>query len=176
MSRRRLSLYLHPYTFDHSSPVRSPELEEPIPLYLLPLKPEERECIYFWAKAYRAHDRIWLDSGTLEMRAWRELADPRSNLARQGRKNCAGIENATGKPTYYYLERYYAHRSGEELRPCPLCGRRWAVRSLEEPGTGFSDFFFRCKRCRLVSGLGDSLEGSRLARIGEFPGKSKRRV
>jgi predicted nucleic acid-binding Zn ribbon protein len=102
------------------------------------------------------------------MRVYRELDDPRSDLARWGREQCARIEKATGKPTYYYLMRYFSHRSGEESRPCPLCGRRWAVRSLDEPEGGFSNFFFRCERCRLVSGIGVSLEGARRARIGDF--------
>jgi predicted nucleic acid-binding Zn ribbon protein len=69
------------------------------------------------------------------------------------------------------LHRYYARRSGEESRPCPGCGRRWAVRTLEDQGKRFRDFFFRCDRCRLVSHLGDSIEGARLARIGEWKGR-----
>ena len=95
--RRARSLYLYPYTFDRRSPVYTPELEEPVPLYLLPLKPEERRIIS-WSELYRAHDQIWLDSGPLEIGAWRELADPRSKLAKNGRKICARIEKATGKP------------------------------------------------------------------------------
>jgi len=173
--RRAKSFYLHPMTFDHASPVYSPEIEEPVPLYLLPLKPGERGWIHSWAEDYRAYERLWFGSGPLVNRVHRELADPRSHLARQGRKLCAMIEKATGKPTYLYLLRYYGHRSGEEKRPCPNCGRRWAVKSWEDPEGGFSDFFFRCERCRLVSHAGISLEGERLARIGEFREGSRRR-
>jgi predicted nucleic acid-binding Zn ribbon protein len=181
-SRRRFpswkdarSLYLFTHMFDIASPVWSPELDEPIPLYLLPLGPSSLQGIGFWAAAYRAHDTIWIQSGTLEMRAYREMADPASELAGYGRKACSDIEKATGKPTYYLLHRYYARREGEERRPCPGCGRPWAVRSPDDPGARFRDFFFRCDRCRLVSRLGDSIEGARLARIGEYRARRDRR-
>src|SRR5688572_13832994 len=65
--RRARSFYLSTDMLDRRSPVHSPELEEPVPLYLLGLKPLEREWIYFWADSYRAHDKIWMDSAALEM-------------------------------------------------------------------------------------------------------------
>jgi predicted nucleic acid-binding Zn ribbon protein len=163
------TVYLFTHFIDISSPVCSGNNGEAIPLYTLPLTAQQREHLVFWQHEYKAVDQLWIDSGELEMTAYRQLADPGSGLARRGRQLCADIETATQKPTYYYLMRYWGRREGEAQRYCPGCGKPWAVRSAHKR---FFDFAFRCKSCRLVSHLADSFEDERHARIGEFPRRS----
>ena len=67
------------------------------------------------------HDLLQLECGPLEIAAYRELAEPCSALAREGRALAASVEQATGVPTYYYLLRYWG-RPSEHDRPCPGCG------------------------------------------------------
>jgi predicted nucleic acid-binding Zn ribbon protein len=162
-------LYLQTSFLDYGSAVHASGEQEPIPAYLLPVSDPLREDLFFWTAAYQAHDRLWINSGALEIPAYRQIADPRSELASDGREICAAIEKATRKPTYYYLDRYYGRRRGEDSRPCPLCGKPWARREVIAGGRRrFVDFAFRCDRCRLVSHVGDEIATPRLARIGEF--------
>jgi predicted nucleic acid-binding Zn ribbon protein len=158
------TLYLATDALDDRPPLRAGDTGEAIPLYTTPLGYDQRGYVVDWAAQVRDHDRIWIDSGALEIPAYRELVDPRSDLAKLGLECRAWIEAACGKPTYYFLPRYYAHRRGEEDRPCPSCGKPWLVRQPE------AAFRFRCHPCRLVSRSGVSeTEGARLARIGDFP-------
>src|SRR4030095_10540586 len=166
--RRARTLYLSTTFLHEESPLRSPELAAPLPLYLLPLAPSLREQIMFWSENYRHHDALWIGSGKLEIPAYRQLADPRSELSQQGRGLCRRIESATRKPTYYYLRRYYGRARGEERRRCPGCGRKWAV-AAPRAVWSFAAFPFRCARCRLVSHPGDDLGGGRWTSIGELP-------
>lgn len=141
---------------------------KPIPTYKLPVSDSIREGLYFWAESYRHHDAIWLESGDLEISAYKQLADPNSGLARQGRELCTEIEQATGKATFYYLDHYWGRKSQEEEnRLCPVCGGCWRVFN-DDDGNGFSAFPFRCYSCRLVSHKADSCEDERHARIGEY--------
>ena len=140
---------------------------------MLPVAFEHKEQLYFWQRSYYHHDNIWLGSGALEIGAYRQLADPASELAEHGRDLCREIETATGVPTFYYLMRYWGRLKGEEQRLCPGCGTAWRTeRSREWPGR-FWQFDFNCDRCRLVSHLGVSTDGGRHTRIGEFDEKRK---
>lgn len=165
--RSASSLYLFTHAFDTHAPLCVDGLDDAAPLYLLPITERARMDLQWWASDYRDHDRMWLSSGRLEMRAYRELADPTSVLCSRGRDLCRMIEKATRKPTYFYLQRYYAHHKGEQERPCPGCGGHWAVPRSNLADTRFSRIEFRCRRCRLVSPCGVSEEGERRARIGE---------
>jgi predicted nucleic acid-binding Zn ribbon protein len=167
------SLYLYTNMLDPESPVKSPEFEISFPLYDFPIRPQTREYLNRWADAYRDHDSVWIGSGALEIAAYKQLADPRSELAEEGRGYCKEIEKATGKPTYFYLYRYYGHRSGEENRPCPMCGHRWTVKK-PSAAYNFAAFQFRCDKCRLVSHIGDSDINERYARIGAYQDKLKK--
>ncbi len=173
--RSAKTLFLHTHIFKSGSPVGSPELQGAVPVYHLPLSHQDRDYLVRWAREYRDHDSIWLGCGRLEVPAYREMADPRSKLSREGREHCRIIEKTTGIPTYYYLFRYHG-RLKEKLRRCPLCGGAWRVPSPKGV-TKFSQFAFRCKPCRLVSNMASSLgdeEDERLAAIGE-PRPSMRR-
>jgi predicted nucleic acid-binding Zn ribbon protein len=99
--RSAKTLFLHTDTFKSGSPVGSPELLGAVPVYQLPLSHQDRDYLVRWARQYRNHDSLWLGCGKLEVAAYREMADPKSELSREGREHCRIIEDATGIPTYY---------------------------------------------------------------------------
>jgi predicted nucleic acid-binding Zn ribbon protein len=166
-------LYLFTHAFDWASPVCRGDGKPPVPVFGLSLDFEHKEQLYFWQRSYYHHDNIWLGSGALEIGAYRQLADPESELAKHGRDLCRKIENATGKPTFYYLTRYWGRSNGEEKRLCPGCGNAWRAKRLRESSGPFWQFDFKCDRCRLVSHLGVSTGGGRHTRIGEFDEKRR---
>lgn len=166
-------LYLFTHAFDWASPVCRGDGKPPVPVFLLPLAFEHKEQLYFWQRSYYHHDNVWLGSGALEIGAYRQLADPTSELAEQGRELCREIETATGVPTFYYLMRYWGRLRGEEQRRCPGCGGAWRIERLRESPRQFWQLDFKCDRCRLVSHWGDSTDGGRHTRIGEFDPKRK---
>jgi predicted nucleic acid-binding Zn ribbon protein len=164
-------LYLFTHAFDDMSPVCCGDSGRPIPVYLLPISDQTREDLYFWARHFKDHDNIWLASGALEIPAYKQTADPRSELSSVGRELCKEIESATDKKTFYYLHRYWGRNVGEQDRPCPICGHRWRTSKKEKVSKElpFWNFWFRCVRCRLVSHCADSYDNERHAVIGEYP-------
>jgi predicted nucleic acid-binding Zn ribbon protein len=167
--KKSSSLYLFTHAFDDTSPVCCGDSGSPIPLYLLPISDQTREDLYFWTRYYKEHDNIWLSSGALEIPAYKQTADPRSELSVIGRELCQEIETSTGKNTFYYLHRYWGRNVGEQDRLCPMCGRRWRTSLKKSPELHFWKFSFRCIRCRLVSHYADSFDDERHAAIGEYP-------
>jgi predicted nucleic acid-binding Zn ribbon protein len=173
--KKSSSFYIFTHAFDDASPLCCGDSGVPVPLYLLPISDLTREHLYFWAIRYRDHDRVWFDSGVLEVPAYKQMADPRSELSVIGRELCQEVETATGKRTFYYLHRYWGRSVGEQTRLCPLCGRRWHT-SLNRPqNSPFWRFAFRCVRCRLVSHCADSYDDEQHAAIGEYRRPSKSR-
>lgn len=170
------ALYMFTHAFDETSPVCRMDNGSPIPAYLLPISDVKREEVYSWKEEYRDHDRIWLGSGKLEMPAYKQLADPRSELASSGRGLCRLIEENTGKKTYYFLFRYYGRRKGEEDRSCPECGKPWLRKENLAKDLPFWQFPFRCDKCRLVSHIAASNDDERHARIGEYSSSLKKRT
>ena len=165
---RSSSFYLFTHAFDDTSPVCCGDSGKPVPLYLLPLTQQTIEDLYFWSRSYHNHDNLWLGSGALEIPAYKQLADPQSELSLNGRELCTEIETATGKPTFYFMNRYWGREEGEENRLCPGCGSKWRSKEKTSRGNPFHQFAFRCKRCRLVSHLASSDDEERYARIGEY--------
>lgn len=166
-------LYLFTTMFESESPLCRGDDGRRIPLYRLPGPHGDRETIYNWKGIYRDHDAIWIQCGDLEIPAYKQLASPDSKLSQHGRHICRKIESATGIPTYYFLMRYWGRPGVEENRPCPGCGRPWRTsHDINHPG-GFWQFAFQCKRCRLVSHVGDSYDGGRHVRIGEWTGSTR---
>jgi len=164
------SVYLFTTAFDGHSPVCCGETGERIPLYELPLTFDEREGCVFWAREYARMDGIWFSSGELEIPAYRQMADPASLLAKQGRGLLKKIEQASGVPAYYYLTRYYGReKESEKSRRCPGCGGEWFVKTRVS-GEPFHAFEFRCEPCRLVSHTADAHDEEELvhAEIGEW--------
>jgi len=166
--KRSTSFYLFTHAFDDASPICCGDTGRPIPLYLLPITQQSRQDLYLWARSYNYHDNIWLGSAALEIAAYKQLADPTSDLSVTGRDLCADVERATETSTFYFMHRYWGRNVGEAVRACPVCGRKWHASDSPTDRQPFHRFHFRCKRCRLVSHCADSYDDERHARIGEF--------
>lgn len=164
------SLYLFTSAFANEAAATCGDSGQSIPSYLLPVSVEAQEGLYFWLNEYQAHDRLWISSGELEMPTYKQMADPNSGLSTRGRELCAEVESATGKPTYYYMMRYYG-RETDATRACPSCGGKWHQRETKAWTEPFHNFPFRCEKCRLVSSIASSVEeNEEHAEIGEFSG------
>ncbi len=162
-------LYLFASYDECESPIYRGDNGSSIPLYKLAGTHEDREKVYFWQREYRDLDAIWMRCGDLEVPAYKQLATPVSSLSASGKEICEHIENVTGKPTYYYLMRYWGRRSGEETRHCPKCGHDWNHEiNQNSENAAFHQFDFICHNCRLVSHLSVSNEDERHAVIGEW--------
>ena len=161
-------LYLQPHAFNVCSPIFRGNDGCSIPPYLVPITDKDREYLFRWARSYYHHDNIWFDSGELEIPAYKQLADPSSELSKSGREYAEKIEKATGVPTYYYLTRYWGRKEGEANRKCPLCGKKWKTSINKPKKEKFWHFHFMCKKCRLVSHEADSYDDERHAGIGEY--------
>lgn len=163
------SLYLFKHAFDDASPICWGDSGEPIPAYLLPISDQDRQELYSRAGSYKDLDNVWLASGAVEIPAYKQLADPTSDLSVTGRDLCVRIEKATKKPTYYYLTRYWGRDDGEGARPCPLrCGGEWRLSAHNDDMAPFHKFQFKCDGCRLASHIAVSYEADCYARIGEY--------
>jgi predicted nucleic acid-binding Zn ribbon protein len=161
-------LYLFTHAFKESSPVCRADDGAAVPLYLLPIEQVDREGLFWWMRMYRHLDQVWLDSGHLEVPAYRQLADPKSDFSMRGRKLAKTVETATGLPTYYYLLRYWGRRAGEARRRCPGCGGKWAVTATTDKGLNKHEL--RCEPCRLISRVADDWSEPSRAVIGEWRG------
>jgi predicted nucleic acid-binding Zn ribbon protein len=156
-------LVLFTHAFDEDSPVCRSDVDEQIPVFLLPTADQVKEDLGRWQDLYRLHDRMWLACGELEVAAYRELAVFNSELSEYGRDLSREVEKATNVLTYYFLMRYYSHPTEEFTRRCPSCGGKWRTKAPEE--NKHRDWHFRCKRCRLVSNAGVDVN-RRLSKIG----------
>ncbi len=136
----------------------------------LPLTDEEREEAFFWTRIYRNHDAVWIDSGALELAAYRQLADPPSELFTAGRKLAAKLESRLRKPVYYYAFRYYGRKNEGPERVCPACGQAWLVAESPAEDTPFHHFPYRCDACRLVSHPACDSGNAHQIKIGLYPG------
>lgn len=136
------------------SQVRCGNCFRPVPLYRLPRhENDEFNDVIRWSSNYKSCDSLFMHSGTGERFGYREMSRIDSSLTREGRKICTKIEQDTGKPTYYYLHRYYGRRLVvEEARKCPGCGREWR---LSERWHNLLDF--KCDGCRLLCCLSSAL-------------------
>lgn len=159
------TLHLFTDAFDWRPPLCRGDNGKRIPTFLLPVTDQLKDDLYGWQDEYAIHDKVWLNSRTLETAAYRELAAPNSRTSTGGRSICAEIEKATGVPTYYYMMRYYASAAPGDIRPCPGCGQPW--HSPQPEGAPYHHWPFRCEPCRLVSVEGVEID-KRLAKIGQW--------
>ncbi|MDR2705837.1 MAG: Zn-ribbon-containing protein [Planctomycetaceae bacterium] len=164
-------LYLYVPYYQQGTPLHRGDNNDAVPLYRVPITDKDREDVYFWQQYYQECDNIWQENSKLTIDAYRMLADPASELSKQGRELCLAIEKATGIPTYYYLMRFFGRKHEEEIqRKCPCCGNSWAVKQpqqqISEPER-FCHFYFQCQPCRLVSHLASGNVNLRYAKIGE---------
>jgi predicted nucleic acid-binding Zn ribbon protein len=166
--KRSTSFFLSTNAFGYGSPLRCGDTGETVPVFLLPVSDKIRDSLYSWAGMYRHYGNLYISSMSLEIAGYKQIADHQSESSDHGRGLCTEIEKATNRPTYYYLDRYWGRREGENTRPCPGCGRKWRTSSGPGEERQFHQFPFRCEPCRLVSHPGDVCDDERHARIGEF--------
>jgi predicted nucleic acid-binding Zn ribbon protein len=164
-------LYLFTQDSQQGTPLYHGDNNDAIPLYRVPIADNERENIYFWQQYYCECNNIWLENNKLTINVYRMLADPESELSKQGRELCLAVEKATGIPTYYYLIRFFGRKYEEEIvRKCPCCGNSWTVKQPQQQNyksEQFGHFYFQCQHCRLVSHPASGNVNSRYAKIGE---------
>jgi predicted nucleic acid-binding Zn ribbon protein len=165
------TLHLLTHAFAWQPPLCRGDTGQSIPIFLLPLSFQGKDDLIRWQSEYQLHDRLWLNSGALEIAAYKELVDPNSGLSAEGRELCAEIEKATGVPTYYFLMRFYAPSQGADDRPCPGCGKPWHI--PQPQGAPYQQWPFRCEPCRLVSTAGVDIN-KRLAKIGQWRPNSQK--
>ena len=165
------TLHLFTHAFDWKPPLCRGDSGQPVPTFLLPLVFQRKNDLIRWQAEYILHDRLWLNSGSLELAAYKELVDPNSCLSADGREICAEIEKATSMPTYYFLMRYYAPNQGADDRPCPGCGEPWHI--PQPQGAPFHQWSFRCEPCRLVSTIGVDVN-KRLAKLGQWTPRTRK--
>lgn len=144
--------YMYTNALTVEPPLRSGDNGNPIPTYLLYLKYRTREELSWWLNSSALHDAMWIQSGKLERAAYRQLADPKSELSESGRAVCREIETQTKIPTYYYLMRYHKLPGKQPREVCPDCGRKWLVLEYDEK-LRFWHFHLKCDNCRLVAHL-----------------------
>lgn len=152
-------------------PPISNELGETISTCSLPILESYRSELRLWNGLHNACDELWLGSdGELELTAYTQLADSNSSLSEFGRSLCKAIHQATKKPTYYYLHKYYGRTSNYKEVRCPGCGGDWnANKNLnKEDTTGLWYFPFRCEDCFLISTYAVDFDNEERSKIGEY--------
>lgn len=137
------SLYINPF---EDSVVRSGTDGLGVPLYLLPIDPDDRERLNNWQRQFDWISSLEAAGDLLEYETYRQMADPHSKLSRCGRAWAHLIEESTGLPTFYYLVHHYGDH---QFRLCPLCGEEWLMDG--ELHEGLDAYPYRCGPCRLVS-------------------------
>ena len=163
------NLIMFAHAFSETSQLRSGTNGMPIPFYYLKYDLKILDRLYFWYKEYIHYDNLWLSSGPLEIPIYKQLADVNSDFNKNGLSIAKSISKLTKKRTYYYLQRYWGLKSGEEERVCPNCGSNWYVHSDElKESAGLRWFNFQCHKCFLVSHLGVSYDNNRYAKIGLY--------
>ncbi len=163
------SLYLFAHSLKMDSPVCHGSRGTSLPLPLLPISDLLREELFDWSESCRCHDRIFMESGALELASYQQLANARSELAKHGRELTRALETALGKPCYYYLLRHWADPRNEDDRLCPSCGSVWRDPQSPMPSKEpFHRFHFSCTDCRLVSHRGVIVEDNDNWKIGMF--------
>ncbi len=157
-------LVIYGSSWECNPPVRDHQLR-PIPTYLLPLDPRQCEDLSRWEDQNDNMFSVWVDSSSLENEAYRALADPLSDLNVEARELARVVEEATGKPVYAEIYRYYMlPGDAESNRPCPLCGSAWRVEGERVD--------CRCEPCRIICSLGNTEDEDDLASIGTWRGPS----
>lgn len=145
------TLFLFTHSMISASPLRHGDRGTPIPLHLLPISDRLREDVFLWGRSFARYDGLWHESDSLEIAAYREIADLNSQLCRSGRELAAATERVVEKPVYFYLLRHFGTKYGDPS-PCPGCGGDWWSESSPFPSSEpFHQFHYRCDACRLVS-------------------------
>ena len=130
-----------------SSPLTCGTCNKPVPLYRLPHYYDHGYMpILRWETNYNSCDSLQMNCEVGERWALNQMQNVNSQLSKQGFTICRRIEELTNIPTYYYLHNYKRVRGDESLKPCPICNKKW---HLKTPMHNFYDF--KCDKCKIVS-------------------------
>lgn len=140
-----------------ASPIKCGTCFEVVPLYKLPpVFDHTYYPVLHWENNYHACDTLQTNGGVGEDWAIEQLSNPNSELSIQGRGLCAGIEQQTATPTFYYLHNAKETTVADELDSvCPACKTPWL---LMKPLAG-GVFPFQCNNCRLISSFSTNIMG-----------------
>ena len=147
--RCRPSAHFFTHLFDDSTPLACGACGRAIPFYRLRgISLDSREALLRWQWAYQACDDLWIHSGFGERWGYGQLSRIDSGLTNEGMELRAQVEKELRLPVFYFLNRYSGrNEAAERKRRCPGCGGEWLLSKPE------GVFAFRCKRCRLLSGM-----------------------
>lgn len=166
------SYYLFTHLFSIYSPLKSAASGYSIAPYLLGIKRSMVEQMYAWQRRYKVMDSLWMDSGELEVDAYKEMSVIESPLNKKGLDICRQVEDVIKKPVYYFIFKYYGRNFVELERLCPSCGQEWYNEEFKEDSEIMKmtdNFAYICHKCKLISL--ETLElNLRRAHIGEFSG------
>jgi len=98
-----------------------------------------------WETNYQSCDRLQMNCQVGERWALNQMQKTDSALSKQGIQICKRIEELTKVPTYYFLYNYRKHKISDDNRPCPICNKKWNLKSRMH----FYDF--KCDDCRIIS-------------------------
>ncbi|MCG8348945.1 MAG: Zn-ribbon-containing protein, partial [Chloroflexales bacterium] len=92
----------------HSRSERCGDCFDQAPLYRLPKTyDDEYYDIIEWQSNYQACDTLFMNSVVLERATNREMSRIESALSQEGCQICRRIEQLTGVPTYYRVQKHY---------------------------------------------------------------------
>lgn len=136
-------LYLMTYPHWGGSPLLA-DTGLHIPLYLVPVDPDDRERTVMWAAQRQYLQRIEFHSGALEREAAHAITSPKGLHADEGRAVCRKIEEGSGLPTYYGM--YCPTDLVTDLPGCPECSKVFEVRVAPN-----GERLRVCTPCRLLA-------------------------
>lgn len=129
------------------SPLTCGTCNKSVPLYRLPVYYDHGYMpILSWQTNYISCDSLQMNCEVGERWALNQMQEPTSQLSRQGLAICRKIEELTSVPTFYYLHNYRKAKGDQLARPCPVCKKKWNLKTALH---GYYDF--KCDRCRIVS-------------------------
>lgn len=171
------SLILNPW--HAASPFAAGNKSRRVALYAIPIHVDVRDRIMRWSRESLRFYGVFHYCAALEMESYRELADPASMHAQEGRSLALTVEEAIGVPCYFFLMRHWGRRGeleGKDRR-CPGCGGKWLRKNTgaSYDPDNLDSIPFRCDRCRLVAEMAYTFDDERHARIGEWRGAERRR-
>lgn len=132
-------------SYDSSAPpIICGDCHDPVPLYKFPKTYDDSEYydVLGWKRVYRACD-IQFMKGMGERHGYYMIHSPKSTLSKEGMLICRFLEDATGKPFFYFLYDFYQKQNKQK---CPSCGEDWVNQDMTR-----YNYDYVCSRCQLIS-------------------------
>lgn len=125
------------------NPIHCLDCNLELPPERLALTVEHIRALTDWRSVYASIYRLWLDSGSYEEWAYRQLTDLSSAANRRGLTARAALDPIRRCYYWYFQDETGDH--GDLLRNCPSCEERLAM----YPHGIFPQFL--CERCSIVT-------------------------